>query len=146
VRAEENRGPQTALSAKMLKWLGCTEWSRVLDWVVKNPDDVFPRIFPLVGELGDKGDAVACEILTTAATSLGDLAASVIEKLALHDREISIAKAGGTNGRSKFFDAAIDARLHELAPRAHVVALQMKPAEAAAKMAIVLGKRKAHAG
>src|SRR5580700_6476484 len=146
VRAEENRGPQTALSAKMLKWLGCNEWGRVLDWVVKNPDDVFPRIFPLVGELGDKGDAVACEILTTAAASLGDLAHSVIGKLAMQDREISIAKAGGTNGRSKVFDAAIDARLHELAPHAHIVALQMRPAEAAAKLAIGLGKRKAHAG
>jgi N-acetylglucosamine kinase-like BadF-type ATPase len=118
----------------------------VLDWVVKNPDDVFPRIFPLVGELGDKGDAVAREILTTAAASLGDLAHSVIGKLAMQDREISIAKAGGTNGRSKFFDAAIDARLHELAPHAHIVALQMRPAEAAAKLAIGLGKRKAHAG
>src|SRR5579863_9823021 len=146
VRAEENRGPQTALSAKMLKWLGCSEWTRVLDWVIKNPDDVFPRVFPLVGELGDKGDAVACEILTTAAASLGDLAHSVIEKLSLQDRDIAIAKAGGTIGRSKFFDAAIDERLHELAPHAQVVALQMKPAEAAAKMAIGLGKRQAHAG
>src|SRR6202142_2718187 len=88
VRAEENRGPQTALSAQMLKWLGCNEWTRVLDWVVKNPDDVFPRIFPLVGELGDKGDAVACEILNTAAASLGDLAHSVIGKLNMQDREI----------------------------------------------------------
>jgi len=146
VRAEENRGPQTSLSAQILKWLGCTEWTRVLDWVVKNPDDVFPRVFPLVAELGDKGDPVACELLTSAAASLGDLAASVVEKLGMQGREISIAKAGGTIGRSKFFDAAIDARLHQLAPHASVVALQMKPAEAAAKMAIGLGKRKAHAG
>jgi N-acetylglucosamine kinase-like BadF-type ATPase len=146
VRAEENRGPQTALSAKMLKWLGCNDWSRVLDWVVKTPDDVFPRIFPLVAELGDKGDSLSCEILSTAAASLSDLAVSVIEKLGMQDREISIAKAGGANGRSKFFDAAINQRLHELAPNARVVALQMKPAEAAAKMAIGLGKRKAHAG
>ncbi|MGD0426511.1 MAG: BadF/BadG/BcrA/BcrD ATPase family protein [Candidatus Acidiferrales bacterium] len=146
VRAEENRGPQTALSAQMLKWLGCNEWTRVLDWVLKNPDDVFPRVFPLVGELGDKGDSVACELLNAAAASLGELSASVIEKLALQKSEISIAKAGGTIGRSKFFDAAIDARLHDLAPRARVVALQMKPAEAAAKMAIRLGERKAHAG
>ena len=29
----------------------------MMDWVIKNPDDVFPRIFPLVGELADKGDA-----------------------------------------------------------------------------------------
>src|ERR1700722_7916825 len=141
VRAEENRGPQTALSAKMLKWLGCTEGARVLDWVVKNPDDVFPRIFPLVGELGDKGDAVACEILTTAAASLGDLAHSVIGKLDLQDRDIVLAKAGGTTGRSKFFDAAIDADLARLVPRARIVPLRMKPAEAAARMAINLPKR-----
>ena len=146
VRAEENRGPQTALSEKMLNWLGCNEWTRVLDWVVKNPDDVFPRIFPLVGELGDAGDPVACEILSTAAESLADLAASVITKLAMADRAVPIAKAGGTIGRSKFFDAAIDAGLHRVAPRAQSVALQMKPAEAAARMAIRLGKRKAHAG
>src|ERR1700723_3582776 len=141
VRAEENSGPQTELSAKMLKWLGCKEWSRVLDWVVKNPDDVFPRIFPLVGELGDKGDAVACEILTTAAASLGDLAHSVIQKLDLQDRDIVLAKAGGTTGRSKFFDAAIDADLARLVPRARIVPLRMKPAEAAARMAINLPKR-----
>src|ERR1700723_80697 len=141
VRADESRGPQTALSAKMLKWLGCPDWTRVLDWVIKNPDDVFPRIFPLVGELGDKGDAVACEILTTAAQSLADLAASVIRKLDLQDRDIVLAKAGGTTGRSKFFDAAIDADLARLVPRARIVPLRMKPAEAAARMAINLPKR-----
>ena len=64
VRAEEKRGPQTALSQKVLTWLGCNDWTRVLDWVVKNPDDVFPRVFPLVAELGDQGDAVAREILS----------------------------------------------------------------------------------
>ena len=64
VRAEEKRGPATALSQRVLAWLGCNDWTRVLDWVVKNPDDVFPRVFPLVAELGDEGDAVACEILS----------------------------------------------------------------------------------
>jgi N-acetylglucosamine kinase-like BadF-type ATPase len=142
VRADESRGPQTALSEKMLKWLGCNDWTRVLDWVIKNPDDVFPRIFPLVAELGDKGDLVASEILTTAAKSLAELAASVIGKLAMQNRDIVVAKSGGTIGRSKFFDAAIDADLGRLAPRARIVALQMKPAEAAARMAIHLGKRK----
>ena len=57
VRAEENRGPANRSLPKMLKWLGCNDWTRVLDWVVKNPDDVFPRVFPLVAELGDEGDA-----------------------------------------------------------------------------------------
>ena len=146
VRAEEARGPQTALSGKVLTWLGCKDWTRVLDWVIKNPDDVFPRVFPLVAELGDKGDAVACEILTTAAESLAQLVGSVIQKLDLQNREIVVAKSGGTIGRSKFFDAAIDASLAALAPRAQIVGLQMKPAEAAARMAIRIGKRASHAG
>ncbi|HEY0702343.1 MAG TPA: BadF/BadG/BcrA/BcrD ATPase family protein [Candidatus Acidoferrales bacterium] len=145
VRAEEARGPQTALSKKLLTWLGCNDWTRVMDWVIKNPDDVFPRVFPLVAELGDKGDEVACEILSQAAASLAELAASVIRKLEMHDREILIAKSGGTIGRSKFFDTAIDNHLASLVPRAKIIALQMKPAEAAARIAIHLGKRKAHA-
>ena len=80
VRAEENRGPETALSERVLKWLGCAEWNRVLDWVVKNPDDVFPRIFPLVAELGDKGDPVCESILSNAAESLTELVASVLSQ------------------------------------------------------------------
>ena len=117
-----------------------------MDSVVKNPDDVFPRIFPLVAELGDEGDVVCREILSSAAQSLVDLAGSVIEKLGMQNREVPIAKAGGTLGRSKFFDAAIEQGLHRVAPRARIISLQMKPAEAAAKIAIRLGKRKAHAG
>jgi N-acetylglucosamine kinase-like BadF-type ATPase len=146
VRAEEGRGEKTALSEQVLKWLGCNDWNRVLDWVVKNPDDVFPRIFPLVGQLGDKGDSISRDILANAAESLAELARSVIERLDMKDRAVPIAKAGGTIGRSKYFDAAIDAGLARVAPRAHIVTLQEKPAEAAAKLAIRLGRRKAHAG
>ena len=146
VRAEEKRGPTTALSHKVLQWLGCKDWSRVLDWVVKNPDDVFPRIFPLVADLGDHGDPVACEILSGAAESLGELTYSVLQKLDMQDCEVPVAITGGTVGRSKFFDAAIESCLAKVAPRASLVPLHVKPAEAAARMAIRLGKRKAHAG
>jgi N-acetylglucosamine kinase-like BadF-type ATPase len=145
VRAQEKRGPETALSDTLLKWLGATDWAHMLDWVIKNPDDVFPRIFPLVGELGDKGDPVSREILSSSAHSLAELVTSVIDELHLQDREMPIAKAGGTIGRSKFFDAAIDAELKKAAPRARVTPLPMKPAEAAARMAIRPGKRKGHA-
>jgi glucosamine kinase len=146
VRAEEKRGPTTALSQKVLQWLGCKDWSRVLDWVVKDPDDVFPRVFPLVADLGDHGDPVACEILSGAAESLGELTSSVLQKLDMQDREVPVAITGGTVGRSKFFDAAIESCLAKVAPRASLVPLHVKPAEAAARMAIRLGKRKAHAG
>ena len=147
VRAEENRGPKTELSERVLKWLGCSEWNRVLDWVVKNPDDVFPRIFPLVSELGDKGDPICGgRDASNAAESLTELVSSVLSRLNLDDCEIPIAKAGGAVGRSRFFDAAIDEGLNRIAPRAKLIPLAMKPAEAAAQLAIRSGRRKAHAG
>jgi N-acetylglucosamine kinase-like BadF-type ATPase len=96
--------------------------------------------------LGDNGDSISRDILANAAESLAELAGSVIERLDMKDRAVPIAKAGGTIGRSKYFDAAIDAGLARVAPRAHIVTLQEKPAEAAAKLAIRLGLRKAHAG
>ena len=145
VRAEEGRGPDTALSERILKWLGCSEWNRVLDWVVKNPDDVFPRVFPLVAELGDKGDPVCRAILSNAAKSLAELVASVLARLNMTGREVPIAKAGGTVGRSSYFDGAIDEGVRRVAPRARLTILQMKPAEAAAQLAIRSGQRKAHA-
>jgi N-acetylglucosamine kinase-like BadF-type ATPase len=107
---------------------------------------VFPRIFPLVAELGDKGDPVCESILSNAAESLTELVASVLSRLKLNDREIPIAKAGGAVGRSRFFDAAIDEGLNRVAPRARLISLAMKPAEAAAQLAIRSGRRKAHAG
>jgi len=145
VRAEEGRGEKTALTEQILSWLGCNDWNRVLDWVIKNPDDVFPRVFPLVATLGDKGDPVARGILSEAAESLAVLVRSVLERLDMLDREVPIAKYGGALGRSKFFDAEIDGGLQRVTSCARVVTLHEKPAEAAARRAIRLGQPKAHA-
>lgn len=145
VRAEEHRGPKTHLAERVLQWLGCKDWERVLDWVIKNPDDVFPRVFPLVGELADHGDAVSREILGTAAESLADLTSAVVEKLKMRDQAVPIVKSGGTVGRSKFFDAAIDGALQQALPRGEISALSVKPAEAAAQLATKLAGRRIHA-
>lgn len=146
VRAEESRSPATEISGQLLKWLGASDWEKLTDWVTKTPDDVFPRMFPLVARLADAGDAVSRQILSGAADSLAGLAESVIDTLGMKDREVPVVKVGGTVGRSEFFDAAIDAALHRAAPHAHITKLQMKPAEAAARRALRNGSSKAHAG
>jgi len=145
VRAEEGRGPQTELANQILKWLDTKDWSRVLDWVVKNPDDVFPRVFPLVAKLADKSDTVSQGILTSSGESLAGLVASVVSRLGLDTHEVPVALCGGTIGRSKFFDAAIEASLHRAVPSAKVIHLETKPAEAAARRAIRRDKQKANA-
>lgn len=144
VRAEERRGPETELSTQILQWLDSRDWSHVLDWVVKNPDDVFPRVFPLVARLADKGDSVSQGLLTAAADSLAGLVGSVLARLGMDTREVPVALSGGTLGRSKFFDAAIEDSLRRVAPSAKVFQLQTKPAEAAARRAVLREKQRAN--
>ena len=133
---EENRGPATTLSAKVFPLLEAQTWDSVLDQVSKDPDKVFPKLFPLVAELADEGDAVSREILFGAAASLGSLAQCVAEQLGWSDREVRLAKLGGAHGRSQYFDAAIDGELRRVLPQLRFVELSMTPAEAAVGIAV----------
>jgi glucosamine kinase len=143
--AEEGRGPETALGKRILAWNQARDWDSLLEQVAKNADDVFPRTFPLVAELADKGDEVAREILSAAANSLGDLASRVARELDWRDREVPIAKLGGVFGRSKYFDAAIDQTLRASFVNARFVAIAVSPAEAAARVAVRLPRAKGNA-
>ena len=145
VEAEEARGPETALSKRIFKWHQAKDWDLLLDHIAKNPDDVFPKTFPLVAELAERGDEVSRAILSAAALSLAKLAACVVDKLGWHNREIPIAKVGGVYGRSRHFDAAIDAELNRSLGRVRLVPTEISPAEAAARMAVQLARAKGNA-
>lgn len=145
VEAEESRGPETALSKRILKWHQAHDWDSLLDHVSKNPDDVFPKTFPLVAELAERGDEVARGILSAAALSLAELAACVVDQLGWRSREIPVAKVGGVYGRSKHFDAAIDAELNRSLGRVRLVPIAISPAEAAARLAVELARAKGNA-
>ncbi len=99
------------------------------------PDEIFPPLFPVVAGAADAGDAVAQEILVQAAQDLASLIADVAERLHLRESEFLLAKIGGTVGRSRFFDAQIDAALKQVVPSAQVGKLRVSPAEAAALVA-----------
>lgn len=134
--ADEHRGPETALTKKVLSQNLWRDWAGLFEAVAKNPDDVFPKIFPFVAQLSDKGDAVSQGILTAAAGSLAGLALAVAKELGWQERSFDIAKTGGVYGRSKFFDAAIEAEVEKVLPQAHLISVKTSPAEAAVEMAL----------
>jgi glucosamine kinase len=138
VRAEENRGPATALSQRLFEWYQTRDWETLYDRITKNPDDVFPKIFPLVAQLADEGDEVSRTILSGAAVSLAGLVGSVVRELGWDDRPAPLAKAGGMHARSRFFDAAIEKELQKIAPQAEHVEMKNSPAEAAVRLALRL--------
>jgi N-acetylglucosamine kinase-like BadF-type ATPase len=134
--AQEHRGPATALVDRILSWHRLPDWDTLLDQIFKNPDDVFPKTFPLVAQLADKEDAVSRDILSGAAVSLAGLAASVVKDLGWQERDVPLAEVGGVFGRSTFFDAAIESELTKAVPRKQLVSARVSPAEAAVQIAV----------
>jgi N-acetylglucosamine kinase-like BadF-type ATPase len=145
VLAEEGRGPETEIGKRLFAWHQSRNWDSLLEQVAKNPDDVFPKTFPLVAELAHHGDAVSQQILSEAAVALAELAACVVKDLGWQDREVPIAKVGGVYGRSEHFDRAIDAELKKAFSRVRFVQMETSPAEAAARAAVRLVRAKGNA-
>src|SRR5882762_7643427 len=73
----------SALGRQILEELRCTEWAVVQRRAQTIPDEVFPRIFPVVAGAADAGDAIAQEILAQAGRELASLVADVADHLAL---------------------------------------------------------------
>jgi N-acetylglucosamine kinase-like BadF-type ATPase len=125
----------SVLGRQILDRLSCTEWPVVQHRAQTIPDEIFPPIFPVVAAAADTGDASAQQILIQAAQDLASLVSDVADRLHLRESEFLLAKIGGTIGRSRFFDAEIDAALKQVVPRAEIGKLRISPAEAAALVA-----------
>ncbi len=138
-------GRATILSTRVLKALDYRDWSGVIEHIAKDPDEIFPRVYPLVARAAEEGDDVSREILTGAAAALIELAAHVISKLGLSAEQFPLIRAGGVFGHCAFLDSLVDAGLHELASRATIGPLRTSPAEAAANLARSAARRAADA-
>lgn len=135
-RARDRLGPVTVLSDMISSALDCPSWDVLSERVAAAPDDVFPRIYPLVVEAAENDDATARELLFGAALSLSRLASSVVRRLHLSDKEFPLVKTGGVFGRSKLLDSAVDALLGGVAPRARLERLNISTAIGAARLAL----------
>jgi glucosamine kinase len=132
VEERAREGADSALGKLILAQLRCAEWQVVQHRAQTMPDEIFPPLFPVVAAAADAGDATACGLLHDAANELVSLVAEVADRLDLRGKEFVLVKMGGTIGRSRCFDAQIDAALKQLVPEAQIGKLRISPAEAAA--------------
>lgn len=135
LRARDGLGTATSLSEKVLLFSEVRDWDVLIERIAKRPDNVFPKLFPVVLEAAEAGDAVAREILADARKSLAEMARSVVKTLGLADQSFTLAKSGGMFGRSAQFDTDLDRELAGAAPAARIAPLQIPPARAAAELA-----------
>jgi len=144
-RHEDGMGPATALSERIFKSLDARNWGTLVEHIAKNPDEVFPRVYPLVARAAEQGDEVSRKILDSAADALVELADHVIRKLGLAGEKFPLVRAGGVFGHCAYLDSLVDARLAAIADRATIGPLRTSPAEAAAHMARTAAGRAADA-
>jgi N-acetylglucosamine kinase-like BadF-type ATPase len=147
-QARDAMAPVTLLADMIPAALECPEWETLLERIAGAPDEVLPRIFPIVVEAADAEDAPAQEILYAAALGLSALAMSVVRRLELADKKFVLGKTGGVFGHSAYLDSTLEALLHSGAKRAEFRALEITPACGAARLARRLqardGSRRAH--
>jgi N-acetylglucosamine kinase-like BadF-type ATPase len=138
VRERDRSGSDTAIGTEILRHLKFSSWTELRDRARSAADEVFPRVFPVIAQAAERGDAHALSLLVSAAHEIAVLAESLIERLHLRDSAFHIAKTGGLITASKFFDRELDAQLKKIAPRATIGLLPVTPAEAAARLALGL--------
>jgi N-acetylglucosamine kinase-like BadF-type ATPase len=146
----DRTGADSLLGQRLLRELGCADWSAVKARAQAASDEIFPRLFSVVAMVADwietsteTSDETAARnfaqgILRAAAFDLGSLTENLAERLKLRGTHFVIAKTGGMMGRSKYLESQIDERLRNAFPQAEIGQLRISPAEAAARLALRL--------
>jgi N-acetylglucosamine kinase-like BadF-type ATPase len=146
----DRTGIDSLLGQRLLRELGCADWSEVKARAQAASDEVFPRLFSVVATVADwieTSSETSAEtaarnsargILQAAAFDLGSLADNLAERLHLRGTRFLIAKTGGMIGRSKYLENQLDECLRSAFPLAEIGVLRVSPAEAAAELALRL--------
>ena len=139
-RTRDTDAPATMLVEMISTALQCPDWDELMLRIMKDPDDVFPKLFPVVAAAANSEDSAAKEILFTSAIGLSNLAMIVIRRLGMKGEQFPLVKCGGVFGRSKMLDSLLDSVLASGALRAKISRLEISPAIGAARMAVRLAE------
>jgi N-acetylglucosamine kinase-like BadF-type ATPase len=134
-RVRDMDAPVTVLAEMIPYALECPDWDDLMLRIMKSPDEVFPKLFPVVAEAANAGDSTAKEILFASAIGLGNIAMVVIRRLGMKDQEFPLVKCGGVFGHSPMLDSLLDSVLSSGALHAKLSRLEISPALGAARMA-----------
>jgi len=134
-RTRDLDAPATLLAEMIPAALNCPDWDEMTLRIMKNPDDVFPKLFPVVAVAANAEDSAAKEILFASAIGLGNLAMIVIRRLGMRNEKFPLVKCGGVFGHSRMLDSLLDSVLASGALHARISRLEISPAVGAARMA-----------
>jgi N-acetylglucosamine kinase-like BadF-type ATPase len=134
-RSRDADAPVTLMTEMIADTLNCPDWDDLMLRIMKDPDAVFPKLFPVVAAAANSNDSAAKEILFASAIGLSNLAMIVIRRLGMKGQQFPLVKCGGVFGHSPVLDSLLDSVLISGALRAKLSRLEISPAVGAARMA-----------
>ena len=136
LRHFERTGADMPLGQRILAYTGAPTWAELQARINAAPDEVLPRLFPVVLQAAETGEATARTLLEDCARALAEQVKDLAERLLLQTQKFLLVKTGGMLGRSPYFDERMDFHLRKAVPMAQFGELQWSPAETAARLAL----------
>ncbi|WP_020662376.1 N-acetylglucosamine kinase [Amycolatopsis benzoatilytica] len=135
VRAEDGRGPATALESAVAEYYGAATLLDVVQGLhFEEIDSVtIHGLCPLLFKVAEAGDDVAQAVVTRFAEEVSLLAGAIMRRLDLTTSSSEVILGGGVlTGVSEAVIADIERRCLKAAPRAHVRVVEVNPVVGAA--------------
>lgn len=143
LRSHDGRGPQTALSEKILGHFNLETVEDILNTIhIHTPPHTVADLAPLVFEVAQEGDGVAQNILSKAGEELALAAKAVIEKLGMTSEHFPLAMAGSIfeKDATRFIHVRFSELIHDFAQHAQLIRPHFLPEVGA----VMLGMKKRH--
>lgn len=138
-RAEDGRGPDTALVALLLRATGASTVASLIEDVHlgRRSDQSFAALAPVLFEAAAAGDEVAREVVRRQADEVVAFVRACVSRLGLRDAEVPVLFGGGVaRGRDPFLLESIRAGLKEHAPAARLQIVDAPPVLGAALLVL----------
>lgn len=138
-RAEDGRGPKTALVALLLNAVDAPTVASLIEDVHlgRRPDQSFAGLAPVLFEAADAGDVVARRVVQQQADEVVAFVRACVTRLDLADVEVPVLFGGGVaRGRDRLLLDSIRAGLGEHAPAAHLQIVDAPPVLGAALLVL----------
>jgi len=138
VRAEDGRGPKTALTSAILKATGHESVAALLHAITREAYSLsHTAIRPSVFQTANDGDPVAIEVVSTFGRELGLLATNLIRKFSLKGRATNVVASGSLFTRTgPLLYSVFEKLVHEADPSARVKLNNRPPVAGAVRAAL----------
>ena len=139
IRAEDGRGPQTALVGYLTSHFGVERVEDVTIGIHKGkiPDDDLIGLAPMLLRASDEGDAVARQVVERLAGEIAVMAITAMRRLDLTGLATPVVLGGGVvTARNPLLISGITRRLAEAAPAAEVRVIDVPPVAGAALLGL----------